>query len=120
MAAKANGVTGAGIKRAIEGRDARMLSGYYADDAELRIIDHSNPPSRPRQITGRSAIATFWDDICSRAMTHEVNISVADASRIAFTQSCAYPDGGKVFCVAIVELDRGKIARQTAVQAWDE
>jgi hypothetical protein len=49
-----------------------------------------------------------------------VDISVADKSRIAFTQSCAYPDGAKVFCMAIVELDGGKIARQTAVQAWDE
>jgi ketosteroid isomerase-like protein len=120
MATKANGVTGDGIKRAIEGRDSRMLSSFYADDAVLRIIDHSNPPSRPRDVTGKAAITTFWHDICSRAITHQVDISVADKSRIAFTQSCAYPDGAKVFCMAIVEVDGGKIARQTAVQAWDE
>jgi hypothetical protein len=24
-----------------------MLSSFYADDAVLRIIEHSNPPSRP-------------------------------------------------------------------------
>jgi ketosteroid isomerase-like protein len=120
MTTKANGVTGVALKRAIEGRDARMLSTFYADDALLRVIDHSNPPSRPRDIEGKAAIATFWDDICSRAMTHQVDVSVADESRIAFTQGCAYPDGAKVFCMTIVELDRGKIARQTAVQAWDE
>jgi hypothetical protein len=27
-----------------------MLSSFYADDAVLRIIDHSNPPSRPRDV----------------------------------------------------------------------
>jgi ketosteroid isomerase-like protein len=117
---KSQGVTGAGIKHAIETRDARMLSGFYADDALLRVIDRSNPPSRPRELKGRPAIAAFWDDICSRAMTHQVDVSVADDSRIAFTQACAYPDGMQVFCMAIVEVADGKIARQTAVQAWDE
>ena len=72
MNVKANGVTGAAIKRAIEGRDGRMLSSFYADDAIVRVIDRNNPPSRPREIRGRSAITTFWDDICSRAMTHEM------------------------------------------------
>ena len=39
----------------------------------LRVIDRNNPPSKPREIRGRAAIATFWDDICSRAMTHSVD-----------------------------------------------
>lgn len=29
-------------------------------------------------------------------------------------------EGGKVFCVAMLELKDGKIVRQTAVQVWDE
>ena len=41
-------------------------------------------------------------------------------NRLAFTQACAYPDGAKVFCVAVVELADGRIAQQTVVQAWDE
>jgi len=44
----------------------------------------------------------------------------ADGDRLAFTQSCAYPDGLKVYCSAMIELKDGKIARQTMVQAWDE
>jgi ketosteroid isomerase-like protein len=115
-----DGVTGAAIKQAIETRNARMLAGFYADDAVLRVIDRNNPPSRPRIVRGRTAIATFWDDICSRAMTHEVAYSVAQGDALAFSQDCAYPDGAKVFCLAMVELDQGKIARQTVVQAWDE
>jgi ketosteroid isomerase-like protein len=113
-------VTGALLKQAIEGRDARMLSSLYADDALVRVIDRNNPPSKPRDIRGRAAIATFWDDICSRAMTHRVDTTAAEGDRLAFTQACDYPDGTKVFCMAAVELRDGLIAKQTVVQAWDE
>ena len=120
MNVKVSDVTGSAIKRAIEGRDGRMLAGFYADDAIVRVIDRNNPPSLPREIRGKMAIATFWDDICSRAMTHEVNFSVSEGDRLAFSQACAYPDGAKVFCLAMLELKGGKIAHQTVVQAWDE
>ncbi len=113
-------VTGAAIKRAIEGRDEPTLTSFYADDAILRIVDRNNPPSRPHEVKGRSAISAFWDDICSRAMTHKIETTIAEGDRLAFTQACAYPDGAKVFCVAMIELRDGKIAHQTVVQAWDE
>ena len=116
----AGAVNGAAIKRAIEGRDGQMLALFYADDAVVRVIDHSNPPSRPREIKGRHAIGAFWDDICSRAMTHKVDVSIAEGNQLAFTQACTYPDGAKVFCMAILDLKDGKIASQTLVQAWDE
>jgi ketosteroid isomerase-like protein len=118
--AKNGSVTGAGMKQAIEARDGRMLSSFYADDATLRIVDHNNPPSKPREVKGRSAITTFWDDICSRAMTHKVETSIENGQQFAFSQACAYPDGMKVLCLALCELKGGKIARQTVVQAWDE
>jgi ketosteroid isomerase-like protein len=117
---KTDAVTGAAIKQAIESRDGRALASFYADDAVLRIVDRNNPPSKPREVKGRNAITTFWDDICSRAMTHRVETSVASGNQIAFSQACAYPDGMKVLCLAMCELNGGKIARQTVVQAWDE
>jgi ketosteroid isomerase-like protein len=120
VAAKSKAVTGAAIKRAIESRDGRTLASFYADDALVRIIDRNNPPSKPREIRGRTAIANFWDDICGRAMTHDVAQTVTEGDRLVFTQACAYPDGMKVFCVAMLDLKNGKIAQQTVVQAWDE
>ncbi|CAN7208463.1 nuclear transport factor 2 family protein [Mesorhizobium caraganae] len=119
MLTKTQSVDGAAIKKAIEGRDGRMLASFYADDALVRVIDRNNPPSKPREIRGRAAISTFWDDICSRAMTHKVD-TTTDGDNLAFTQACAYPDGTKVFCAAMLELKNGRIARQTVVQAWDE
>ncbi|OBQ95090.1 nuclear transport factor 2 family protein [Mesorhizobium sp. AA23] len=113
-------VDGAAIKKAIESRDGKMLASFYNDDALVRVIDRNNPPSKPREIRGRAAISTFWDDICSRAMTHKVDATIAEGDKVAFTQACAYPDGTKVFCAAMLELKNGRIARQTVVQAWDE
>jgi hypothetical protein len=107
------------LKAAIEGRDALGLISLYADDATMRIIDRDNPPSRPRELKGRVAIGAFYDDVCSRAMTHKVEAGVSDGRRLAFTQACAYPDGTRVFCSAMIEIADGKIARQTNLQAWD-
>ena len=120
MLTKTQSVDGAAIKKAIEGRDGRMLASFYADDALVRVIDRNNPPSKPREVVGKANIDTFWDDICSRAMTHKVETTLADGDRIAFSQACAYPDGAKVYCLSVVELKNGKIAKQTVVQAWDE
>lgn len=115
-----NTVSVAGLKRAIEGRDAKALADFYDDNAILRIIDHDNPPSRPRELQGKAAIAAYYDDVCGRAMSHRIEAGVTDGKELAFTQACAYPEGAKVFCAAMLELRDGKIIRQTAVQAWDE
>jgi ketosteroid isomerase-like protein len=115
-----NPVNSASIRRAIEGRDGKMLASFYADNAVVTVIDRNNPPSKPREIRGKAAISTFWDDICSRAMTHKIDTTVSEGDHLAFTQACSYPDGTKVFCAATLELKGGKISRETVVQAWDE
>ncbi len=113
-------VSGSALKKAIEGRDGRTLTNFYSDDAEITIIDRNNPPSHPRAVAGRKEIAAFWDDLCGRDMTHRVDIGPSENGRMAFTESCAYPDGTRVFCASTMELDHGRIRRQTVVQAWDE
>jgi ketosteroid isomerase-like protein len=119
MAITAEKVSVAALRRAIEGRDAKALADFYAEDAVMRIIDRDNPPSRPREIQGKRAIAGYFADVCGRAMTHRVETAVADDTQLAFTQSCAYPDGTRVFCSTMLALDDGRITRQTVVQAWD-
>jgi len=116
---KSKSVTVAGLKRAIEGRKASALASLYADDAIVQVIDRDNPPSKPRSLKGRGAIAAYFEDVCGRDMTHKVEAGVAVGNRLAFTQSCAYPDGTKVYCSAMIDLKGGKIARQVVVQAWD-
>lgn len=107
------------LKHAIETRDAKTLATLYAKDALLRIIDQDNPPSKPRDLKGRVAIAAYYDDVCGRAMSHHVDASIATDSALSFTQLCTYPDGAKVFCATMLELKDDRIVRQTSVQAWD-
>ena len=116
---KPKSITVAALKRAVEGRNANALSGMYAEDAVMQVIDRDNPPSRPRKLEGKAAISAYFGDVCGRDMTHKIESGLAAGNRLAFTQSCAYPDGTKVFCSAMVDLKSGKIARQTVVQAWD-
>jgi len=117
--ARPKAVTVAAIKRAVEGRDAEALAGMYADDALLLVIDRDNPPSSPRRLTGKAAISSYFVDVCGRDVTHMIESGVASGNRLAFTQSCTYADGTKVFCSAMLDLKSGKIAQQTVVQAWD-
>jgi ketosteroid isomerase-like protein len=112
-------VTVAALKRAVEERDAEALAAMYAADAVMLVIDRDNPPSSPRRLTGQAAIAGYFSDICGRDVTHMVESGLAAGNRLAFTQSCTYPDGTKVFCSAMLDLKGGKIAQQTVVQAWD-
>src|SRR5262245_58632492 len=118
--ATAQTVSTTDLKRAIETRDGKALADFYNADAVIQIIDRNNPPSKPLDIRGQTAIAAYWDDICGREMTHNVEAAIAEGDRLAFTEKCAYPDGTKVVCTALIDLKDGKIAKQTTVQVWDE
>jgi ketosteroid isomerase-like protein len=111
--------TVAALKRAVEGRDAEALAAMYADNAVMLVIDHDNPPSNPRRLAGKAAISSYFSDVCARDVAHLIENAIAAGSRLAFTQSCTYADGTKVFCAAMLDLKGGKIAQHTVIQAWD-
>jgi hypothetical protein len=109
------------IRTATEGRDAATLAGLYAADASLTIVDRSTPPSSPRRVHGLAEIAAYLEDACRHEMTHEVRDAVRGRDRIAFTTHCRYPDGTRVLCATVADLDAAeRITSQTVVQAWDE
>jgi len=50
-----------------------------------------------------------------------VRDEVRGQDRIAHTVHCRYPDGTRVLCATVADLDgSGLITHQTIVQAWDE
>jgi ketosteroid isomerase-like protein len=108
-----------GLSEAIEARDAAGQLAVYAPDAELVLVDALNPPSRPRVLRGAAAIGAYLEDVCSRDMTHHVEATVSDGSRIAFQVGCRYGDGTRVQCICVAEVRGGLIVRQRTVQAWD-
>lgn len=107
------------LRRGIEERDSAAMLGLYADDAELRVVDRDNTPSKPRVLRGRGEIEEYLDDVCGRDMTHKLERVVVDGDHAAFTEACRYPDGTQVQCIAVLDLDGGRIVRQSGVQAWD-
>ena len=105
------------LRRAIEERDAEMLIGFYADDAELRTVNKNT--SSPHVLSGKEEISRYLRDVFSREMTHSVENEVVGDNRIAFFEACEYPDGTHVLGAETLELRDGKIVRQVNVEAWD-
>jgi hypothetical protein len=71
-------------------------------------------------LRGKEAIAERLEDVCGRGMTHRIEDEVVGQDRIAFNETCEYPDGLKVLAAQTLEVRDGKIVRQVNVEAWDE
>ncbi|MES5820355.1 nuclear transport factor 2 family protein [Streptomyces sp. RG80] len=108
------------LRRSIEGNTAANLLSLYADDAELRVVDHNTQPSSPRVLHGRDEIGALLEDVYSRDMTHKLERCVVDGDNAAFSESCLYSDGVRVLSESMITLRDGKIAEQVMIQAWDE
>jgi hypothetical protein len=105
---------------AIEARDARLLGSLYHEDCEYVLINRNAPPSRPKILRGRPAVAAMWQEDCARDMAHRVEAIVADDDRIAWHLSCLYPDGTRVVAMGSAEIAGGLIRRETTIECWDE
>ena len=116
----AGGLDFGALRRAIEGRDAEALVGFYADDAQMVTVNKNATPSSPEVLRGKEQIARYLRDVCGREMTHRVHDEVVGEGRVAFVEACEYPDGVKVLGAATLEVRDGKIVRQVNVEAWDE
>lgn len=108
------------LKAAMEASDGATLIGLYAEDAEMTIIDQNHPPTSPMMLHGKPAIAAFWSDVCGRTMVHHIGQEVVTADRVAFVETCAYPDGCRVMASMNLELRGGRIVRHLTVQAWNQ
>ena len=108
------------MRHAIEESDYEALISFYADDAELRMVNKNSTPSSPTVLRGKEEISELLRDVCGRAMTHHVEDEVVGEDRVAFNEACEYPDGLKVLTASTLELREGMIVRQTNIEAWDE
>lgn len=108
------------LRRAIEGRDVERMVAFYADDAEMRVVDPNHPPRAPLELRGKEEIRNYLDDIFGRDLVHHVEEEVVGPDRISFQEACTYPDGSRVVGSQVVNLRDGKIARHLSVQVWDE
>jgi hypothetical protein len=108
------------LKTAMEGSDGATLIGLYAEDAEMTVVDRDHPPTSPMMLQGKPAIAKFWSEVCGRTMTHGISHEVVTADRVAFVETCAYPDGCRVMASMSLDLRGARIVRHLTVQAWNQ
>ena len=107
------------MQRGFEQHDLSTIVQCYADDAEVRIIDHDHPPSSPLHLSGRQEIENYYRDILSRDMEHRLSGGIGSGDSVAFAEECEYSDGTHVFASELCHLKDGRIHQQTIVQAWD-
>lgn len=111
----------AAFKAAVEsGWDVPAILPHYHEDAEYVTVDKNNPPRSPRVRRGRAAIGEYLSKAASDGVRSRIEQAVVGDDRAALAFACRYPDGTRVMCNSMLELDGGLIVRQTDVQAWDE
>lgn len=108
------------LRRGVEDHSTDTLLSLYADDAEIRVVDRNTQPSHPMVLHGRDEIRAMFEDIYSRDMTHKLERCVVEGDQAAYSQSCRYADGVRVFTESMVTLRDGKISEEILIQAWDE
>jgi ketosteroid isomerase-like protein len=115
----ANGLDFEALGRAIEGGDLDLVLSFYAEDAELSIVNADSPQDSPFELRGRAEIAKYLRAASGQTTTHRVEQGVVGEERVTFREACEYPDGSRVVVATTLEVRDGKIVRQVDVVAKD-
>jgi hypothetical protein len=108
------------LRSAIEGKDPDLLLGFYAEDAELRVLNAALPDGPAFELKGRSQIERYLRAVCDQQMTCSVEGGVSSEvvsgeGRITFGQRCSYPGGTRIVVKTTLDMAEGGIVRQTDV-----
>jgi hypothetical protein len=72
------------LRDAIERSDAGALLGFYAEDAELRVVNADTPNGPAFELLGRSEIEKYLRAVCDQGMTCAVEGESVDKGGITF------------------------------------
>jgi hypothetical protein len=104
------------LREVIEGKDSDLLAGFYAEEAELRIVHASVPDGLALELKGRSQIERYLRAVCDQEITCLLDgEAVLGDGSLAFEQVCEYPDGTTISVRTTLEVAEGLIGRQIDV-----
>jgi hypothetical protein len=115
----ANGLNFEALRGAIERCDPDLMLGFYAEDAELSIVNADTPQGSAFELRGKAEIAKYLRAVFGQGASHRVERGVVGKNRVTFRESCEYPDGSRVRVETTLEVPDGKIVRQVDVVAQD-
>src|ERR671911_272732 len=105
------------LRRAIEGCDPDLVLGFYAENAQLSIVNVVTPHVSPFELQGKAEIAKHLRATFGQETSHRVEREVVGEDRVTYWEACEYPDGGRVLVETTLEVHDGKIVRQVDVVA---
>jgi hypothetical protein len=105
------------LRLAIEGCDPDLVLGFYAENAQLSIVNLVTPHVSPFELRGKAEIAKHLQAAFGQETSHRVEGEIVGEDRVTFREACEYPDGGRVLVETTLEVKGGKIVRQVDVVA---
>jgi hypothetical protein len=116
----ANGLDFEALQVGIERCDPDLVLGFYAEEAQLTIVNALTPHASPFELYGKAEIAKHLRAIFGQEASHRVERDAAvGEDRVTFREACEYSDGGRVVVETTLEVRDGKIVRQVDVVAND-
>jgi hypothetical protein len=104
------------LRNAIEDNDPDLLLGFYAEDAELRIVNAALLDGVAFELRGRGQIERYLRAVCDQQMSCLLEgEAVFGEGSIGLVEVCEYPDGTRVAVSTTLEITDGLIRRQTDV-----
>jgi hypothetical protein len=104
-----------GLCHAIEHCDLDAMLGFYAEDAQLSIVNADALHASPFELSGKAEIAKHLRATFGQETSHRVEGEVVGEDRVTFREACKYPDGGRVLVETTLKVRDGKIVRQVDV-----
>lgn len=107
------------LLRAIERCDPDLMLGFYADDAEIGIVNAGASQDSPFDLRGKAEITKYLRAAFDQKASHRVEREVADEDGVTFREICEYPEGDRVVVETTLEVREGRIVRQVDVVTRD-
>jgi hypothetical protein len=103
------------LRHAIERCDPGLILGFYAEEANLRIVNAQAQRSSPFELCGKAEIAKHLRAAFSQETFHRVEREVVGEDRVTFRETCEYQDGGRVVVETTLKVHDGKVVSQVDV-----
>ena len=107
------------LRQAIERCDPDLILGFYAEEANLSIVNADVPQASPFELCGKAEIAKHLRAAFGQQASHRVEGEIVGEDRVTFREACKYPDGARVLVETTLEVRDGKIIRQEDVVTND-
>jgi hypothetical protein len=108
------------LRQAHEERDVELALSLYAEHAEVRVFDHTNPPKSPKVFRSKAQIAEYLAHLYGQGISHHVGAALQDVivgeGRITFNVTRVDAQGSTLLAAESYEVHKDKIVFQANVE----